>query len=58
MDEQYLLAATRYSELNPVKASLASVPEDYPWSSAQAHSTGRDDNLVKANPLLDIVDDW
>lgn len=27
MDEKYLLAATRYVELNPVKAGLASTPE-------------------------------
>ena len=58
MDEQYLLAATRYIEHNPVKAGLVSVPEDYPWSSAKAHIEGRDDDLVKVNPLLEMVDDW
>jgi putative transposase len=58
MDEQYLLAATRYIEQNPVKAGLVSVPEDSPWCSAKAHIEGREDDLVKVNPLLEMVDDW
>jgi putative transposase len=29
MDEQYLLAATRYIGLNPVKAKLVKRPEQY-----------------------------
>ena len=58
MDGQYLLAATRYIKLNPVKAGLVSMPEQYPWSSAKAHLTGKDDDLVKVIPLLEMVDDW
>ena len=27
----------RYTELNPVRASLVACPEDWPWSSAAAH---------------------
>ena len=58
MDEKYLLTATRYIELNPVKAGLVSIPEEYPWSSAKAHMKGRNDDLVKVQPLLRMVDDW
>jgi putative transposase len=29
----YLMACTRYVELNPVRAGMASSPADYPWSS-------------------------
>ena len=58
MDERYLLAATRYVELNPVRARLADEPWEYPWSSAGAHIAGRDDALVKVAPLLDMVGDW
>jgi len=58
MDEKYLLAATRYIELNPVKAGLVSTPEKYRWSSAKAHMEGSDDALVKVKPLLRMVDDW
>ena len=58
MDEQYLLTATRYIELNPVRAGLVSIPEEYPWSSATAHIKGKNDDLVKVKPLLRMVDDW
>jgi len=58
MDEPYLLAAARYVELNPVRAKLASHPGDWPWSSARAHLSGRDDCLVKVAPLLARIADW
>jgi len=59
MDEQYLIAAARYIELNPVRARLVENPADYAWSSARAHIEGRDDILVKVKPLLEIVGyDW
>jgi len=58
MDEQYLLAAARYIELNPVRAKLTADPQKYPWSSADAHIKGCDDALVVVKPLLRIVDDW
>ncbi len=43
---------------HPVRAKLVSQPEDYPWSSASAHLSGRDDMFVKVAPLLEMVDDW
>ena len=58
MDERYTLAATRYVELNPVRAGLVARPGDYPWSSARAHLLGRDDRLVKVAPLLAVIPDW
>jgi len=58
MDERHLLAAARYVELNPVRARIAARPEDYGWSSARAHLSGEDDELVKAGPLLDMAGDW
>jgi putative transposase len=58
MDEDYLLAAVRYVELNPVRAKLTARPEDYRWSSARAHLAGKDDGLVKVKPMLDRVGDW
>jgi len=58
MDEHYLLSAVRYVELNPVHADMASRPEDYIWSSARAHLAGRDDQLVKASPMLERVSNW
>lgn len=58
LDDAYLLVAARYIELNPVRAGLASAPEEYPWSSAAAHLTDRDDELVRTEPLLARCRDW
>jgi putative transposase len=58
MDEPCLLAAARYVERNPVRAKLVARAEDWPWSSARADSSGRDDSLVKVSPLLEMVHDW
>ncbi len=55
MDEPYLLAAARYVELSPVRARLVRRAEDYAWSSAQAHLAGKDDSLVKVQPMLERV---
>ena len=37
LDERHLLAAARYTERNPLRAKLVSVPEDWRWSSAASH---------------------
>ena len=58
MDEPYLLAAARYVELNPVRAKLTLTADEWPWSSARAHLSGRDDRLVKVAPLLAMAGDW
>lgn len=58
MDEHYLLTTARYVELNPVRAKLADRPEAYKWSSAITHLEGRDDEPVKASPLLGFVGNW
>jgi putative transposase len=55
MDEKHLLACTRYVELNPVRAGLAKKPEDWMWSSALPHMKGKDDILVRTEPLLKMV---
>lgn len=43
---QYLLLCSRFIELDPVRAGLASNAADYPWSSC-AHHIG-----IKADPLI------
>lgn len=58
LDGDYLLAAARYIELNPVRAGLVSAAEDWPWSSARAHLAACDDELARAKPLLGRVGDW
>jgi putative transposase len=58
MDEQYLLAAVRYVERNPVVARLCRQPVDWKWSSAYAHLAAQDDGLVRVKPMLDRMNDW
>lgn len=58
MDENYLLAAARYIEMNPVRAGLVERPEDYLFSSASAHISEQNDKLVNVKALLDIVGSW
>jgi len=58
MDEDYLLAAVRYAELNPVHADMVNQAGDYQWSSARAHLAGEDDRLVNVAPMLNRVNDW
>ena len=38
--ERYLLTLMRYIELNPVRAGMVAVPQDYPWSSYQRNGLG------------------
>jgi putative transposase len=38
---RYVLACYRYIEMNPVRASMARHPGDYPWSSYAANAEGR-----------------
>ena len=47
------MAAARYVLLNPVRARLVRRAEDWRWSSAKAHLSGRDDGLAVVGPLLD-----
>ena len=37
LDDTHLWEALRYTELNPVRASLVTSAKDWPWSSAAAH---------------------
>ena len=44
--------------MNPVAAGIVVRPEEYPWSSAQAHLMTQDDKLVEVEPLLSMVGNW
>lgn len=57
-DENYLFAAARYIEMNPVRARIVKKPEQYPWSSAAAHISGKGDGLVQVEPLLEMAGNW
>jgi putative transposase len=58
LDESHLIAAIRYIERNPVRAGIVSSPEDYPWSSARAHTMGRPDELISSFSQLPGRVEW
>lgn len=58
MDEAHLMVAARYVENNPVAAGLVARAEDWPWSSAHAHLTGRPDGLTDVGALGAHVRNW
>lgn len=51
MDEDYFVQASRYVGLNPVRAGLVKCAQDWPWSSVRSLLSGRDDLLVRTQPL-------
>jgi len=53
--EAHTVPAARYIELNPVRVGLAKRAVDHRWSSAGAHVAGRDDTLVRVQPLVEMV---
>jgi putative transposase len=58
MDEEHLLTAVRYVELNPVRAGLCMQPEDWRWSSASAHINCWPDRLIGVSAMSERVSDW
>jgi len=58
MDEPHLMAAARYVERNPVRAALAAQAEQWAWSSASAHATGRADVLAESAWLAERTAGW
>ena len=48
--DRYLLACTRYVDLNPVRARMVAAPENYPWSSHQAHIGLSECDWLDADP--------
>ncbi|HEY1606019.1 MAG TPA: hypothetical protein VGF77_10540 [Allosphingosinicella sp.] len=58
MDEAHLMVAVRYVELNPVRAKLMKRAEEWPWSSARAHLTGKPDGLTDLGALAGVHRNW
>ncbi len=58
MDEEHLLAAARYVELNPVRAGISERADEWPWSSVHFHLHRRADRLIAAPGMGSYVDDW
>ncbi len=58
LDEDHLANAVRYISLNPVRAGLVKRAADWPWSSVNAHLSGKDDKLVNVTPVLKRYPDF
>lgn len=58
MDDAHLLNAVRYVENNPVAAGLVKRAEDWRWSSARAHISGRSDGITDLDALADAHPNW
>ena len=60
LDEEYLIAAVRYVERNPVRAGMVAKPWEYTWSSASLHMNKTDhDPLVNGDKMLrELIGDW
>lgn len=44
--DQYLMACSRYIELNPVRAGMVSSPVEYPWSSYPVNALGKNSEFI------------
>jgi putative transposase len=53
MDEDHFRLCARYVGLNPVRAGLTRRAVDWPWSSVQAHVSGKPDPLLSPTPLAE-----
>ncbi len=53
--ERYLLAVSRYIELNPVRAQMVGHPREYPWSSYSTHAQGKPDGLLDFDPWYESL---
>jgi putative transposase len=59
LDDDYLWAAVRYVERNPVRARMVDRAEDYAWSSAAAHCGLRSDWLLSFEfPPASVIANW
>jgi len=58
LDERYLLTATRYILLNPVKAKIVKKAWDYKWSSLRQHMMLENSFSVEDNLLKGLIRNW
>jgi len=55
LDEDYLVAALRYVERNPVRAGIVRKPWRWKWSSAGVH-VGQGDGVVNLENITTLID--
>lgn len=58
LDEEHLMAAVRYVELNPVRAGIRGRPQDWRWSSAYSRLNNLPDPVLSRGPMQERVPNW
>ncbi|HEY3639204.1 MAG TPA: transposase [Rhizomicrobium sp.] len=58
MEQTHMFACARFVESAAVSAGHVKRARDWRWSSARAHLAGKDDKLVRVEPVLARVKDW
>jgi len=53
--DRYLLAASRYIALNPVRAGIVRRPQDWPWSAHRVLVSGENDGLTDPRVLFATI---
>ena len=53
--DSYLLELSRYLHLNPVRANMTQLPEDYRYSSYGSYTTASVDKLVTTTTILEML---
>jgi putative transposase len=49
--DEYMIQCGKYIELNPVRAGIVEVPEEYPYSSCLHYISGLEDEIIDDDPL-------
>lgn len=58
MDDRHTLAAARYVVMNPVRAGLASTPQEWRYSSIHAHLGSGGDSPIADDAFRGFAIDW
>jgi putative transposase len=56
LDETHLISAVRYIERNPVRAKMVKSPLDWKYSSAKAHTGGKEEFLCSVKELFNYIE--
>lgn len=51
-EDKYVLEASRYIHLNPIRANMVEKPEDYEWSSYPMYIGSKKEKLIFSEKLL------
>jgi putative transposase len=53
--DRYLLVCSRYIKMNPVRARMTDLPQNYRWSSYHHNAMGKADSMLSPHPLYQAL---